>query len=68
MLQDFRLAERIVMEGRACVIVVNKWDTVPEKTDKTMRDYDEQARLRLRNLDWASIVFTTATTGQRIPK
>ena len=27
--QDFRLAELIAGEGRACVIVVNKWDAVP---------------------------------------
>ena len=27
--QDFRLAELIAGEGRACVIVVNKWDAIP---------------------------------------
>lgn len=31
--QDRILAERIVQEGRACVVVLNKWDAVPDKTE-----------------------------------
>ena len=29
--QDFRLAEAIAQAGRACVIVLNKWDAVPNR-------------------------------------
>lgn len=29
--QDFRLAEAIAAAGRACVIVLNKWDAVPNR-------------------------------------
>ncbi len=34
--QDFRLAELIANVGRACVVVVNKWDAV-EKETNTLR-------------------------------
>eukprot|EP00271_Cylindrocystis_brebissonii_P005150 TRINITY_DN17099_c0_g1_i1.p1 TRINITY_DN17099_c0_g1~~TRINITY_DN17099_c0_g1_i1.p1 ORF type:complete len:804 (+),score=164.42 TRINITY_DN17099_c0_g1_i1:305-2716(+) len=66
--QDFRIGERIDKEGKACVIVVNKWDMVPEKESTTTLRYTEDVRARLRCLDWAPIVFTSATEGQRIPR
>lgn len=35
-------------EGRACVVVVNKWDTVKTKTDRTMKDYEDNVRAEVR--------------------
>eukprot|EP00854_Cymbomonas_tetramitiformis_P003725 gene3725-4666_t len=66
--QDFRLAENIRKEGRALVIVINKWDLVPEKTSTTMNQYETNLRTRLRTVDWAPVVFTTAIRGQRVAK
>ncbi|KAL3683911.1 hypothetical protein R1sor_001933 [Riccia sorocarpa] len=66
--QDFRLGERIEKEGKACVIVVNKWDTVPDKDSQSTYWYDMDIRERLRGLDWAPIVYTSATSGQRIQR
>lgn len=66
--QDFRLGERIAEEGKAAVIVVNKWDTIPEKDNSSTLQYTLDVRERLRCLDWAPIIFTSATVGQRIPK
>ncbi|KAL4446309.1 hypothetical protein ABPG77_003116 [Micractinium sp. CCAP 211/92] len=66
--QDFRLAEYIAAEGRACVIAVNKWDTVPIKTDKTLADYEADVRAQLRPIEWANIVFISAKTGQRVKR
>jgi GTP-binding protein len=63
--QDFRLAERVQLSGRACVLCMNKWDLVPKEAD-TMAQYEKNLRGRLRNIDWANIVFTTATTGARV--
>ena len=65
--QDQKLAGRIVEEGRACVIVVNKWDAV-EKDSYTIYDYRRQLRDRLHFVDWAEMVFVSALTGQRLPK
>ncbi|PRW61158.1 GTPase Der [Chlorella sorokiniana] len=66
--QDFRLAEYIAAEGRACVIAVNKWDTIPVKTDKTLADYEADVRAQLRPIEWANIVFISAKTGQRVKR
>ena len=33
--QDRVLAQRICDDGRACVVVLNKWDAVDAKDDKT---------------------------------
>lgn len=66
--QDFRLAELIAQEGRACIIVINKWDTVEEKDSNTAAQYEKNLRVQLRNLDWAPVVFSSALTGQRVQK
>lgn len=66
MVKDFRIAERIEKEGKGCVIVVNKWDTIPKKNHNTARDYEEDVRHKLRVLDWAPIVYSTATSGNSV--
>ncbi|MEM9214949.1 MAG: ribosome biogenesis GTPase Der [Cyanobacteria bacterium P01_F01_bin.150] len=65
--QDQKLAGRIEDEGRACVIVVNKWDLI-EKDSATIYDYDKELRSRLYFLDWAESIYVSALTGQRVPK
>ena len=65
-LQDIRLAEIIDREGKAALIVVNKWDTVPEKDGQTINTYTEDVRERLTPLPWAPLVFTSAVFGQRV--
>ena len=41
--QDQRLAGRIEEDGRACVVVVNKWDAV-EKDSHTMTAMEKELR------------------------
>ncbi|MDJ1178041.1 ribosome biogenesis GTPase Der [Roseofilum sp. BLCC_M91] len=65
--QDQKLADRIAEEGRACVIVVNKWDRV-EKDTYTILHYEQQVRDRLYFIDWSEMIFVSALTGQRVPK
>ena len=62
--QDQRLAGRIEEEGRACIIVVNKWDAV-EKDTYTIDEYTREIRERLYFIDWAPLLFVSALTGQR---
>ncbi|KAK9999966.1 hypothetical protein SO802_019569 [Lithocarpus litseifolius] len=38
--QDCRIAERIEREGKGCLIVVNKWDTIPNKNQQTTTYYE----------------------------
>ncbi|HYE73531.1 MAG TPA: ribosome biogenesis GTPase Der [Blastocatellia bacterium] len=65
--QDQKLAGRITDEGRACIIVVNKWDAV-EKDAYTIYDYEEQVKSRLQFTEWAPLIFVSAETGQRVEK
>ena len=63
--QDQRLAGRIEEDGRACVVVVNKWDAI-EKDSHTMPAMEKDLRAKLYFLDWAPMLFTSALTGQRV--
>ncbi|MBD2302431.1 ribosome biogenesis GTPase Der [Nostoc sp. FACHB-87] len=65
--QDQKLAGRIIEEGRACIVVVNKWDAV-EKDSHTIYDYEKSLQERLHFTDWASTIFVSALTGQRVEK
>nr|B8HQE1.1 RecName: Full=GTPase Der; AltName: Full=GTP-binding protein EngA [Cyanothece sp. PCC 7425] len=65
--QDQKLAGRIVDEGCACVIVVNKWDAV-EKDSYTIYDYQHQVEQRLNFIGWSDHIFISAATGQRVEK
>ncbi|KAF6158607.1 hypothetical protein GIB67_040121 [Kingdonia uniflora] len=66
--QDCRIAERIEKEGKGCVIVVNKWDTIPNKNQQTALYYEQDVREKIRNLDWAPIAYSTATAGHSVEK
>ncbi len=63
--QDQKLAGRIEEQGRACVVVINKWDAI-EKDSYTMKTMEKELRTKLYFLNWATMVFTSAVTGQRI--
>jgi len=63
--QDQKLAGRIGDEGKACVIVVNKWDAI-EKDSYTIYDYTAEVKSRLLFIDYAPIIFVSALTGQRV--
>ena len=65
--QDQKLAGRIIDEGRACVVVVNKWDAI-EKDTYTVYEYKQHVADKLYYLEWADIVYVSALTGQRVTK
>ncbi len=66
--QDAKIAGIAHDRGKGSVIVVNKWDAVEEKTDKSTREYEQQIREVLSFMSYAEIVFVSALTGQRLPK
>ncbi|XP_028774158.1 uncharacterized protein LOC114731192 [Neltuma alba] len=66
--QDCKIAERIEREGKGCVIVVNKWDTIPDKNQQTATYYEQDVREKLRLLNWAPIVYSTAIAGHSVDK
>lgn len=66
--KDFKIAEWIEREGKGCLLVVNKWDTVPNKNQQTTAYYEEDVRGKLRILNWAPIVYSTAIQGHSVEK
>lgn len=66
--KDYKIAERIEKEGKACVIVVNKWDTIPNKNNESTTHYEQDVREKLRVLDWAPIVYCSAINGNSVEK
>ena len=65
--QDTKVAGLAHEAGKACIIVVNKWDTV-EKDDKTMDRMRQDIRRDLSYMTYAPIVFISALTGQRVER
>ncbi|MEO0539871.1 MAG: ribosome biogenesis GTPase Der [Cyanobacteria bacterium P01_A01_bin.105] len=65
--QDQKLAGRIEDDGRACVVVVNKWDAV-EKDSHTIYEFDKKIGAKLYFLEWCQRLYVSALTGQRVPK
>ncbi len=65
--QDTKVAGLAHEAGKACIIVVNKWDLV-EKDGKTMDRMREDIRRDLSYMTYAPIVFISAATGQRVPR
>lgn len=63
--QDTKIAGYAHEEGRASVIIVNKWDTI-EKDTKTMDVFRKEIREKLSFMSYAPILFISAKTGQRI--
>jgi GTPase len=65
--QDLKLAGRIIEEGKAVVLVLNKWDAIA-KDAHSIYEYQKQIMSRLYFMDWAEVIFTSALTGQRVAK
>ncbi|MBR5792779.1 MAG: ribosome biogenesis GTPase Der [Ruminiclostridium sp.] len=65
--QDTKVAGMAHDAGKACIIVVNKWDAI-EKDDKTMDKMRAKIRQDLAYMTYAPIVFISAMTGQRVPR
>ncbi|MZP28864.1 ribosome biogenesis GTPase Der [Heliobacterium undosum] len=65
--QDKKIAGYAHEAGKACVLVLNKWDLVP-KDDKTMNRFDKVVRSEMGFLAYAPTIYVSALTKQRLPK
>ena len=59
------MAGRITEEGRAVILIINKWDAV-EKNAFTIYEYQKDLMSRLYFMEWAEMMFVSAMTGQRV--
>jgi GTP-binding protein len=65
--QDAKIAGLAYERGKACIIVVNKWDKI-KKDNAIVGKYVEEIKETLKFMDFAPIIFISAVTGQRAPK
>jgi GTP-binding protein len=65
--QDKRIAGFVHEQGKANVLVVNKWDLV-EKDGSTMTRFDRDIREELKFLAYSPILYVSALTRKRIFK
>ncbi len=64
---DQRIAQEIVESGRACVVVLNKWDLLgPDAADRERLERFVLERLRF--IPWATIVRTSALTTRGVQR
>ncbi len=63
--QDTKIAGYAHEQGKASIIVINKWDLVSKETG-TMEDYRKKVRKDLEFMSYAPVVFISAKTGQRL--
>ena len=65
--QDTKIAGIAHEEGKAIIILVNKWDAV-EKETKTLENYKKNIETKLAYMPYAPILFISVKTGQRLNK
>lgn len=66
--QDMNIFQLIQRNNKSLVVVVNKWDTVEEKTQKVISHFEDTIRERMAPFTDFPIIFSSALTKQRIFK
>lgn len=66
--QDLRIANKAWDKGCAVIILVNKWDLIPEKDANTAKRGEEQLIEKAPFLEFVPFLYGSALTGQRIRK
>ena len=66
--QDSKVAGYAHDKGKACVIAVNKWDAVENKTGSTMREFEKKLEVDFSFMSYAPFVFISAKTGSRLDR
>ena len=65
--QDTKIAGYAHEQGKASIIVVNKWDLV-EKETGTLEEYRKTVLEKLGFMTYAPVIFISVKTGQRVDK
>ena len=66
--QDSKVAGYAHEQGKACIVAVNKWDAVENKTDKTMKEFTDRLEKDFSFMSYVPFLFISAMTGQRVNK
>lgn len=63
--QDTKIAGLAHEAGKACVIIVNKWDLI-SKDNQTFESYKKKIKEKFLFMSYAPVLFISAKTGQRV--
>ena len=63
--QDTKIAGLINDEGKAVIVIVNKWDMLDKETG-TYEKYKKQVLEDLKFMSYAPVLFISASSGQRV--
>lgn len=66
--QDARIAGLAVESHKPILVVVNKWDLVPEKNAQTAQQYTRNLRAQAKTLAFAPILYVSCLENQRVQR
>ncbi len=66
--QERTLAGLVQESSAGVIIVVNKWDLIPNKTPETINAFERMLVNSIPYMSWAPVIFVSALTSQRIEK
>jgi len=65
---DQKLAGIIKEAGKGLILVVSKWDSLPDKTPFSRDEIASTLKRNYQHVPWAPLIFTSAVTGQNVTK
>ncbi len=65
---DKKISASIVKYKKPCLIAVNKWDAVSDKTEKSIEEYEDRIHFFFPHSENIPIIFCSAKSGQRLDK
>jgi GTPase len=66
--QDKRILREAENFNKGIIIVLNKWDLVPEKETNLLREFEQYIHGKVKTLHYIPIISISALTGQRIER
>lgn len=64
--QDKKIASLAYENGKGLLVLVNKWDLIPDKTSSTINEFTKYFQGELPLLRYAPIMYISATEGKRV--
>ncbi|MCI8602045.1 MAG: ribosome biogenesis GTPase Der [Oscillospiraceae bacterium] len=66
--QDSKVAGYAHEQGKGCIVAINKWDAIENKTDRTMKEFTDKLKIDFSFMSYVPFVFISALTGQRVTR
>jgi len=66
--QDKRILREADTFNKGIVIVLNKWDLVPEKHTQLFKEFEEYIYSKVQTLNYVPVLSISALTGQRVER